>query len=265
MDKRFETAKAKYEGLIYETNEGHTIKILEYLGANKARIIFLDEFQHERTALISQIKKKSIKNPYHRGTVGVGYIGVGKYGTTVENSNKNNLCHIKWYGMLSRCYDEEYKSKHKTYENASVCEEWHNFQNFAKWFYENYYKVENEIMDLDKDILIKGNKTYSPETCVIIPQVINKLFMESTNYVEDLPKGLTRHKGTGGVRAQCNNPITRKRERKLFSKKTELENIKEAKEWHNKTKRKVVLEVADYYADKVPIKVINAILSYNFD
>ena len=46
----------------------------------------------------------------------------------------------------------------KNYLDVTVCEEWHNFQNFAKWFYENYYEISGEKMRLDKDILIKGNK-----------------------------------------------------------------------------------------------------------
>lgn len=61
-----------------------------------------------------------------------------------------------------RCYDVKYSKKHPTYKDCTVCEEWHNFQTFAKWFDENYYEIENTIMDLDKDILKNGNKIYCP-------------------------------------------------------------------------------------------------------
>ena len=50
--------------------------------------------------------------------------------------------------------------KNKTYIGCTVCEEWHNYQNFAQWHEEHYYEVPNEIMCLDKDILIKGNKEH---------------------------------------------------------------------------------------------------------
>jgi hypothetical protein len=70
-------------------------------------------------------------------------------------------------------------NKHITYQDVFVCEEWHNFQVFAKWFYENYYKILGEIMNLDKDIIKKGNKIYGPEYCAFVPQTINKLLVKT--------------------------------------------------------------------------------------
>ena len=63
--------------------------------------------------------------------------------------------------------------------DCSVYEGWHNFQNFAKWYEDNYYEIEEEQMHLDKDILVKGNKVYSPDTCVFVPETINGLFVKS--------------------------------------------------------------------------------------
>ena len=71
--------------------------------------------------------------------------------------------------ILERGYSKLWKEKHPTYENVYVCEEWHNFQNFAKWYYNNYYSINEERMEIDKDILYKNNKVYSPDTCIIVP------------------------------------------------------------------------------------------------
>ena len=78
--------------------------------------------------------------------------------------------------MLGRCYNEYNLKRRPTYKGCEVCDEWLNFQNFAEWFDNNYYTIDNEAVCLDKDILIKGNKTYSPEACVFVPITINSLF-----------------------------------------------------------------------------------------
>lgn len=69
--------------------------------------------------------------------------------------------------MIKRCYNQKCLLKDNTYRGCSVCDEWLNFQNFGEWYDENYYEVPNEVMDLDKDILHKGNKIYSPDNCVL--------------------------------------------------------------------------------------------------
>ena len=71
---------------------------------------------------------------------------------------------------------------------SEVCDEWLNFQTFAKWHDENYYEV-NERLHLDKDILIPGNTLYAPDRCLLIPQRINELFTCKVNG-NGLPVGI---------------------------------------------------------------------------
>ena len=80
--------------------------------------------------------------------------------------------------MIQRCY-KEYNTTKKTYKDVFVCNEWLCYENFEKWFEDNYYVVNNEIMNLDKDILIKGNRIYSPETCCFVPRRLNILFVNT--------------------------------------------------------------------------------------
>jgi len=77
----------------------------------------------------------------------------------------------RWMNMLRRTFKQEYKEKHPTYLDGSVCEEWRYFTVFKAWM----EKQNWEGLDLDKDILIKGNKTYSPDACCFVPPRINKL------------------------------------------------------------------------------------------
>lgn len=71
--------------------------------------------------------------------------------------------------MIKRCYAHLESSRHKTYTECEVCEEWQNFQNFAEWYDENYFNG----CHIDKDIKIKGNKIYSPETCIMVTRSEN--------------------------------------------------------------------------------------------
>lgn len=108
---------------------------------------------------------------------GLGYIGIGKYNPKIYIKTYN-----VWKSMFERCY-----SGNKIhYINCSIVEEWFNFQNFAEWF-ETYY-IENFY--LDKDILFKGNKIYSPDTCCFVPERINNLFCKSNNTRGNLPIGV---------------------------------------------------------------------------
>jgi hypothetical protein len=101
--------------------------------------------------------------------------------------------YIAWSGMLNRCFNIKYKDKHTTYLNITCCEDWLLFTNFAKWFKENYI----EGWQLDKDLLIKDNKIYSPATCLFVPQEINKFLILNgrTPIGNILPIGVNLHNG----------------------------------------------------------------------
>lgn len=74
-----------------------------------------------------------------------------------------------WIDMLNRCYSPRVQAAQPRYVGCSVAEVWLLFSNFKQWF-DSRYKPGYE---LDKDLLITGNRTYSPETCVLIPTALN--------------------------------------------------------------------------------------------
>ena len=82
--------------------------------------------------------------------------------------------------MVQRCYDKDVHKKYKPeYKDKSVCEEWLNYSNFRIWFEEHYVPCKNNQIDLDKDLLVQGNKVYSPETCVFLLHYQNTMFERS--------------------------------------------------------------------------------------
>ena len=94
--------------------------------------------------------------------------------------------------MLQRCYDKNFQIKASTYIGCSVDPIWHNFQNFAEWCKINY----KSNYELDKDLLNKRNKIYSPETCCFIPEQINLLISKSNSRRGEYPIGVSYFKAS---------------------------------------------------------------------
>ena len=200
-----------------------------------------------------RLQKGKISNPFHKSQLEIGFIGVGEY-TKVQNRKRYET----WSGMLERCYNPKYHAKEKSYKDCTVCEEWHNFQNFAKWYDENYYEVKGEQMDLDKDILVKGNKVYSPETCIFVPKLINSFTNKRQNLRGDLPMGVTcKSDNNKKYIARCGNPISEKREYLGV-----FENPNDAFYAYKLRKENNAKILADYYKDKIPQKLHETLYSY---
>jgi hypothetical protein len=76
--------------------------------------------------------------------------------------------------MLKRAYSPAYHARFPTYIGVTVCEEWHSFMAFRAWMEPQDWEGKH----LDKDIIAPGNKVYSPDTCVFVPQALNKLLTD---------------------------------------------------------------------------------------
>lgn len=100
----------------------------------------------------------------------------------------NDKAYFTWKGIIERCYNEKRLEKFPTYRGCSVCEEWKRFSVFEKWFYENF--IDDNA--LDKDILVKGNKIYSPDTCCFVPKEINNIFHSTVIKENGLPVGIQK-------------------------------------------------------------------------
>lgn len=123
-----------------------------------------------------------------------------------------------WNHMLERCYSESLHKNYPRYIGCNVCDEWLLFSRFREWYNKNYI----DGYDLDKDLLVRGNKTYSPLTCVFVHQSINKFVIDYNTSRTEILNGVTIRKDSGKFRARCTNPITGKREA-LGNFKAEIE------------------------------------------
>lgn len=179
-------------------------------------------------------------------------IGVNDYEYPIQSNGVMLTSYAKWKSMLQRCYSEKYVNRRKCYVGCSVCDEWLRFSNFKRWFDKNY--VEGYY--LDKDILVNGNKVYSPETCCFVPHEINELIEIRKNKTNKFYQCVEISKN-GNFRARI----------KRYGRREYLGTFKTPEEAFNAYKQgKVayVREVADsYYKDgKITKEVYDALYRY---
>lgn len=113
-----------------------------------------------------------------------------------------------WTGMLMRCYSSKYQEKYPTYKGCSVSEDWLRFSNFKSWMETQDW----EGKQLDKDLLLEGNKVYSAETCVFASGMVNSFTLDSGAARGEWMIGVCWHKRDGKFMSSCSNPFTKKQE-----------------------------------------------------
>lgn len=194
--------------------QGCLMKIVEYNKTKDIVVEFQDRYKARVHNQYDKFIKGQIKNPYHPSVCGVGMIG-NKYPVAIGYEDTKE--YTVWHRMLRRCFEEKEKVKNSTYKDVSCCDEWLLFENFYEWLHsqENFDKwYEGERWCLDKDILVKGNKIYSPETCCLVPININSMFVKNDKSRGLLPIGVEQIKDK--FRSTCSN---------IFNGKTEHSHL----------------------------------------
>ena len=197
-------------------------------------------FKH---AQYSKFKRGNIKCPYEPRYFGKGYLGEGKY--KVSENGKIKEEYKTWYHMIERCYDPKLHKRYSSYKGCKVEDYLLNFQHMGEWIENNYYEVPGEKMHLDKDILCKWNKVYSRETCIFVPQRINKLFTKSDKSRGKDPIGIIELP-EGNYQVYCKNGFGKQIHLGIYSTKEEAFNT------YKQYKEKVIKEVINSYKGKIP-------------
>ena len=228
----------------FVTNEGYTAEIID--GGNKPMYCTVRIKDSVVEVSYNSLKKGIVKYPYHPSVYGVGYVGLGVYKT--KENGKHTKVYIVWKNMLTRCYDKKYQSIHPSYMNCYVSKEWHNFQTFAKWF-DKHYTVGYA---LDKDLLVHGNKVYSPETCVFIPQKINNFLTNKHRSNTSGYTGVSWNKRHKKWVAQISS-------KGKYKHLGYFDDPKEAAEAYKKARKIEANKLKELYRDVLPEKAIRNI------
>jgi hypothetical protein len=127
------------------------------------------------------------------------------------------------------------------------------FSQFKAWYDENY----REGFQLDKDILVPGNKIYSPESCRYVPPYINSLLLDCGASRGELPLGIDRNRTA--FRAACSN-----RQGKRVSRN--FGTVEDAVAWYKETKKCIVKQQAihAFLANEIKSDVYLALVQRNF-
>lgn len=196
LELRMKIPSDMISGVVHKTRFCGDLEIVEYSGAHNVKARFKSTAT-TKTVSAHQIRSGKVKDHNFPTSKGVGFIGIGKY-NAIENKKHYGL----WRGVMERGLSESFKAKNPTYKGCTVHPDWHNFQNFAKWYEENHPN-DGGKWELDKDILTVGNKIYSPDTCLFLPHWINSFTISCNSSRGDFPVGAYFDKDTGMFRAKC--------------------------------------------------------------
>lgn len=237
-----------YKGWVGSTKKCGRIIVIDdpYEGGEGGDRRWRYYIKFEHTGFIKSASERSILSgavgdPYHPKIAGVGFMGVGEYKT--HNNGHKSQAFKCWENMLYRVYGEHRLSNRYSERGVSVCERWQNFQNFGPWFDDNY----SDGFVLDKDILLFGNKEYSPETCVFIPQELNKFFAAMNARRNNLPVGVSKSRNKFSARIHFNGKLTLK----------VYDSPEEAFEFYKEAKERACKQLADrlYAENKISEEV----------
>ena len=239
---------------------GSKMKIIGYNSPYDITVEFEDGYIEK--GRYDVFKRGAILNWNDKFVLGVGYKGKGEY--KLKENGKDTFLYTEWHSMLARCYNKNQQLKNKTssYKNCIVCEEWYNFQNFCEWWESNYYEIKGEKMRLDKDVLYKNNKVYSPDTCIIVPERINMVLQTGRSTNKSGYPGVDK-RSENSYRARCN--VTDKINGSKVITIVSFNNPVEAFRAYKEFKENYIKQVADEYKDRIPKKLYDAMYRYEVE
>ena len=197
-------------------------------------------------AVINMVKNATVK--------GVGIIG-NKYPITINKVMVKE--YDLWKSMLLRCYSKKHQEKHHAYIGCIVSENFKYYEFFYEW-------CQNQVgfkdgFHLDKDLLVKGNKVYSEDTCVFLPREINNVLTSRNSLRGKYLLGVCFHKCSGKFIAQINSNGIKRKHLGTFNTEIEAFNAyKQAKESYLK-------ELANKWKGKIDDRAYNALMNYTVE
>ena len=170
-----------------------------------------------------------------------------KNGCTVEEILKVSSI---WRGMQERV------GIHPSYLDCSIA--FVNEKQFRQWAY-HQIGFNEEGFELDKDILIKGNRVYSPDACVFVPAEINSVLAGCYKAKKRgaYPLGVCFNKGSGTFVAQMNKDRSVSLDKYLGSFKT----VEEAFACYKAAKEEKIKRLAEKWKSRIDPRAYAALMA----
>ena len=241
-------------GKIFKSKSSGDFKIVKYNDTRNVEIQFFNT-GFEAVVELGNIKKGLIKDPYSPSVYGVGILGT-KY--PISEGGVLTKEYVLWKNMLERCYSDTYQKKQPTYVGCEVSENFKSYEYFYEWC-NKQVGFSNKDWQLDKDLLVKGNKVYSEYSCVFIPRKINQVLVKRTASRGEHLIGVYWCKKGKAFVAQVNKNKGKSEYLGIF--KTEIE----AFEAYKQAKESLVKQQANKWKDKIDDRAYNALMNYEVD
>ena len=185
--------------------------------------------------------------------------GIGTKGMTYPayKEGKPVKEYVAWKGMLRRC-TENFWNRHPTYTGTNCSENFKSYTYFYEWCNKQTgfgnIDEKGKSWQLDKDILLCGNRIYSEDTCVFVPARINTLLIRRDKARGEHPIGVYWHKRHCRFRATCN----------LVGVKPlgEFGTAQEAYLAYKTYKEMIIKQVAKEYKDQLDARAYEALMNY---
>ena len=241
-------------GKILKSKNFGEFKILKYNDSRNVEIRFL-KTGYETVAQLGNIKSGKVKDPYAPSVCGVGVLGT-KYPSKINGVITKE--YDIWHSMLVRCYSDKSKKKYPTYEGCEVSDKFKSYEYFYEWC-NKQIGFSNQDWHLDKDLLTKGNKVYSEDSCVFIPQEINKVLVKSTASRGEHLIGVHWCKKGKAFKAQISKNKGKRGHLGYF--KTEIEAFNAYKQ----AKEAFVKEVAEKWKSQIDKRAYDSLMNYTVE
>ena len=241
-------------GKVCKSNLSGDFKILKYNDTTNVEIQFLNT-GYRKVAVMKEVRNGKVKDPYSPSVYGIGVLGT-KYPPSINGRNTKE--YDLWHNMLTRCYSDDFKKKRPTYWGCEVSDKFKSYEYFHKWCH-NQIGFGNEGWHLDKDLLLKGNKIYSEDTCIFLPHEINTLLTKCTASRGEYLIGVYWCKTNKAFKAQVSKNKGKQKNLGLF--KTELEAFNAYKT----AKESFIKEHANKWKDKIDSRAYEALMNYTVE
>ena len=236
---------------VYQSKNSGCFTITSYLDSYNIGVKFVNT-SFEMLTHLGCIKNGNIKDPYIPSVYGVGVVGT-KYPTMINGRNTKE--YGLWQNMLTRCYNDTYKNKQPTYIDCEVSDNFKSYEYFYEWCNKQIgFGVKG--FDLDKDLLIKGNKVYSEDSCIFLPHEINSLLVKRTASRGEYLIGVYWSKTANAFKATVRKNKGWQKHLGYFT--TELEAFNAYKV----AKESFIKEQANKWKSQIDPRAYNALMSY---
>ena len=245
-------------GKVCKSKSSGDFEIVKYNNAKDVEVRFL-KTGYEMVARLGNIKIGKVKDLYSPSVYGIGILGT-KYPSAIVGRNTKE--YELWCNMLERCYSDASKKRNPTYIGCEVSDNFKSYEYFYEWCHSQIgFGVEGNgnPFQLDKDLLTKGNKVYSENSCVFIPQEINSLLVKRESSRGNHLIGVSWSKTNKAFMAQVSKNKGKSEHLGFFNTEIEAFNA------YKVAKEAFIKEQAEKWESQIDDRAYNALMNYTVE